>query len=164
MLPIAKLHESAFDRLFLGKSELQVREWAETFLEENFTHMLYTPAVDRLKKAQDDGHTVMILSSSADFLIEPIAKRLGVPHWRATQYAVDKDRHFCRIAHMMLGEGKAEVVREWQRRLECDKSQVTAYSDSLLDLPFLLAAGKVVAVNPDRRLRVLCARNHWEII
>ncbi len=46
-------------------------------------------------------------------------------------------------------------------RLGIDRQQVTAYSDSHLDLPLLLAAGTPVVVNPDRKLRKIAQLNTW---
>ena len=56
--------------------------------------------------------------------------------------------------------GLAGIAAEF----EVAPAHIVAYSDSILDLPFLLAAGRQVAVRPDRALRKLCAERIWEVI
>jgi HAD superfamily phosphoserine phosphatase-like hydrolase len=161
LLSVTKLHETAFRRLFQGRSEPLIQKWVNEFLDKYLALLLYDPAVQRLKEAQKQGHLTVILSSSPGFLVEPIAKRLGVPLWKATKYAVDKDRCFCHIAHLMLGANKAKVIAQLRKR---NKGKVTAYSDSHLDLPLLLAADYAIGVNPNRRLLAICQRNQWPVI
>ena len=162
-LPITQLHEKAFRRLFQGRSSLLVRQWAIDFLDENFENLLYSPAINKLKLAQA-GHLTVILSSTPDFLVEPIAKRLNVSCWDATQYAVDKDQTFCHITKLVLGSDKASILDEMARRHNVPKHEIYAYSDSHLDVPFLMAAGTAYGVNPNRKLRSICRKNNWSII
>lgn len=105
----------------------------------------------------------MILSSSPDLLVAPIAKRLGVNEWKATNYAVDEQHCFSHVAEVLQGEGKADYVTNLLKQYDLEKSALTAYSDSHLDLPFLQLAGKVVAVNPTKKLRKECLLNDWAI-
>lgn len=164
LLPLKNLHQSAFKRLFQGRSSLLVKQWAVDFLQENFESLLYIPAINQLKLAQERGHLTVILSSSPDFLVEPIAKRLNVSLWNATQYAVDKDQKFCQIKKLILGSDKAIILDQLSQQYEIPKQEIHAYSDSHLDLPFLMAAGKAFGVNPNRKLRSICRQNNWSII
>jgi phosphoserine phosphatase len=43
-------------------------------------------------------------------------------------------------------------------------SRATAYSDSISELPLLTAAGRPVAVNPDRRLRREARLQAWPVL
>ncbi len=164
LLPIVKLHQSAFGKLFQGLPSSLVKQWALDFVDENFESLLYMPAVEKLKLAQDAGHMTGILSSTPDFLVEPIAKRLNVSFWDATSYAVDKDSRFCHIAKLMLGSDKATILEKLGNQYSIPKHAIYAYSDSDLDLPFLFAAGTACGVNPNRKLRSICRKNDWLII
>jgi phosphoserine phosphatase len=64
----------------------------------------------------------------------------------------------------MQGEEKASCVKEVAERLCIAKEKITAYSDSFLDLPLLLAAGRPIAVNPDRKLRRFSEEQKWPIL
>lgn len=164
LLPLSKLHEVGFKYLFKGKSEEVLKKWLDDFLSEDFEAHLYKPALEKLQAAQRENHLTVILSNSPNFVVSAIAKKLGVTHWRSTQYALDKERRFCHILHVMQGEDKARSIEELCRQNGLKTSAVTAYSDSHLDLPFMMIAGTAVGVNPDRKLRAICKKNHWPII
>jgi phosphoserine phosphatase len=164
LLSIVKLHESAFKRLFQGRSLPLIKQWTEEFLSAYFEILLYPPAIEKLKLAQRAGHMTAILSSGPDFLVEPIAKRLNATFWAATQYAVDKDQKFCHIERLMLGGDKASILNGLGDSYGVPKEGIHAYSDSHLDLPFLMAAGTAYGVNPNRKLRLICRKNGWPII
>lgn len=163
-LPIEALHGAAFQRLFKGLSADAVQQWAEDFVADNLDPLIYPPAVDALKQAQQAGHLTVIISSSPRFLVAPIAKRLRADMWEATDYAVDKDRRFCHISKIILGKDKALHMMQLAAHYRIPKQRTIAYSDSHLDLPFMLSAGTAVGVNPNRQLRKACRRNHWPII
>lgn len=163
-LSITEVHQRAFERLFCGKFLSQVESWVSSFLDKHLEDLIYAPAFKALNDAQQAGHITAIISSSPSFLVEPIAKRFGLTFCKATQYAIDKDNRFCQIASLMLGEDKARFLIEFMNQHGICKKHVIAFSDSFLDLPFLLAAGVAVAVNPDRKLRLFCLKNNWPII
>lgn len=164
MISIKELHHKAFQRLFYGKSLLLVNSWVSNFLDTHLKDLIYPPAIAALHEAKQAGHITAIISSSPSFLVRPISTRLGLTFCQATEYGVDKDNRFCEIAALMLGEDKALFLEKFMSQHSISKKQVTAYSDSILDLPFLLAAGAAVAVNPDRKLRLFCQKHHWPII
>lgn len=163
-LSIEDVHRCAFDRLFLGMNANKIRQLAQQFVTLSLENLLYFPALERLKKAQLAGEKTVVLSSSPDFLVEPISKQLGVTTCLATQYAVDKDGCFCHISDIVQGHQKAAFVAQMRRETGCEVKDVTAYSDSHHDLEFLKSAGVAVGVNADRKLRAFCKANGWMMI
>jgi HAD superfamily phosphoserine phosphatase-like hydrolase len=164
LLSMQNLHHFVFKALFLGKSSHLINSFVSKYLDQHFETSLYVPAWERFVKAKKRGDYVIILSSSPHFLVEAIARRLGVDAWDATHYQVDKDEKFCRISRQMQGEDKAKYLHKLSKEFKIPTTEITAYTDSHLDLPFLKAAGKAIGVNPDRVLRKICQRNQWEII
>lgn len=162
-LTIAGLHQSAFNRLFLGRNAELISGQAETFLDEFFDRLIYLPAFKKLQEAKQAGHVTIILSSSPSFLVEPIAKRFKVDRWDATHYSVDKNSCFSDISQLMLGEDKAQYI-EQLLQLGASRKNITAYSDSHVDLPFLQAAGNAIGVNPNSKLKAICKEKCWTII
>lgn len=163
-MPVGKLHHKSFEKLFAGRLCRQIKQYAEAFLDEYLEKLIYAPALARLRYAQNNDHVTAIFSSSPDFLVESIAKRLGVQHWQATRYAVDATGYFDMVANVFEGEDKATALHALVRDLGVGPEATTVYSDSVLDLPFLKAAGKAVAVNPDKGLRAVCQQQGWEVI
>lgn len=160
----AKLHERVFARFLKGLSLERLKRHVEPFLNRNLRSILYAPVFRRLRLAQHLGHYTLLLSSSPSFLVEKIASFLSVSHWEATHYAVDKDQKLCHISSIMQGEEKAAYVRRVARDLGVQAAEITAYSDSTWDLPLLLEAGTVIAVQPDRKLLTVAKEHKWEIL
>jgi phosphoserine phosphatase len=61
-------------------------------------------------------------------------------------------------------EGKATFLQALSTKMGIPIDEITAYSDSFLDLPFLKEAGHAVGVNPDNKLRAMCNQYQWDII
>lgn len=159
-----KLHEATFNQFFCGLSASTVDFHASQFLSKKLNELIYRPAFSMLQDAKEKGYYTAILSSSPDFLVEKIASILGVDTWDSTIYQKNKLNHFSHIAKLMEGKQKAQILLQLIQDLHISKEDVTAYTDSYLDLPFLQAAGHPIGVNPDRRLKALCRRSQWPMI
>ena len=163
-LSLTDLHYAIFERLLKGNPIELLQDHVDAFIQEYLAEEYYFPALSRLRLAQHLGHYTAILSNSPSFLVEKVAKVLQVDAWKATEYSVDKDRKLCHISALMRGEEKARSALEIAEKLRIPKEAMTAYSDSSSDVPFLTAAGKAVAVNPDRQLLKLAKQSGWEVI
>ncbi len=163
-LSLERLHTSIFRVLLRGKSltllEEHVDDFAACYLEKAVNASTFL----RLRLAQHLGDYTVILSNSPGFLVGAFARSLGVDEWRATQYGVDEKKNLSQIDQILQGQDKADYVNKALSRLEIAKKDVTAYSDSYLDLPFLLSAGNPVVVSPDRKLRKYSCLNQWTVI
>jgi phosphoserine phosphatase len=162
-LSINSLHQTAFQKIFRRVSIHALSKEVEHFLDKHFDSLCYIPALNRLLSALED-HSVILLSSSPDFLVGPIANRFGIAHWKGTEYLVDKQQKLCHIACLMDGEMKAKELISYAAQNGIFKKDITVYTDSILDLPCIEAAGNVIGVNPDRKLKRLCLKHPWEII
>jgi HAD superfamily hydrolase (TIGR01490 family) len=163
-MSLSDLHNKIFKHLLRGKSLEKLEENVGPFLQGYLFSQIYPPVLAELRLAQHLGYYTLILSNSPSFLVERIAQLLGVNEWRATQYAVDKEKNLCHISSIMQGEEKASCVQEIAAKLSIDKEKITAYSDSFLDLPLLMTAGTPIAVNPDRKLRRFSEQHQWFIL
>jgi phosphoserine phosphatase len=160
----SELHNQVFKRFLKGRTIESLEKEVDAFIEKYLEKNLYAPVLCKLKLAQHLGHFTMILSNSPSFLVKKIAKALGVNDWKGTEYAVDKEQRLCHIASIMQGEEKAACVLKIAEKLGVSSSEITAYSDSIWDLPLLLASGTAVAVSPDRKLRTYSLKHQWTII
>jgi HAD superfamily hydrolase (TIGR01490 family) len=160
----SELHIQIFKRLLKGLSPELLQRYVEKFVEEWVGSILYMPALSQLRFAQQMGDYTAIFSNSPDFLVGAIAKYLHVDEWKATSYILDDKHRFSAISYVVDGEKKRELLQQMQEHLKTESSQITAYSDSHLDLPFLLAAGHQVAVNPNLKLKQYALSHNWPII
>lgn len=163
-LTLEQLHRKVFKKLLRGIDIKTLSSHVSSFLEQEMENLLYFPALERLRLAQHEGHFTMILSNSPSFLVGEIASRLQVDDWKASEYSIDKDQRLCHISHILHGKDKAFWVRKMSSLLGTSEGEVTAYSDSHLDLPFLESAGVPIVVNPDSRLKKISKEKNWEEI
>jgi len=163
-MSLADLHESVFERLLLGKPLEMLEKYVDKFVHEYLEEALYMPAVMRLRRAQQLGHYTMILSNAPSFLVKRFAKVLGVNSYHATEYATDENNCFQKIKSILEGKDKAKLLKAMAKKMDIFLEQITTYSDSVLDLEFLEAAGNPIAVNPDKKLRAISLKNDWRII
>jgi phosphoserine phosphatase len=91
-----------------------------------------------------------------------------LPHLIATECELDTDGRFTgRIAGVLnMREGKVTRLNEWLavQRIDLRDCDSTFYSDSINDLPLLLAVRKPIAVNPDLRLAAEAAERGWPVL
>lgn len=158
----AELHAHVFDRFLKGRALESLEIHVDAFIEHFLNASLYLPAIQKLKLAQQLDHYTLILSNSPSFLVKKIAEALGVSHWKATEYAIDKEQKLCHISSIMQGEEKASYVLDVVEKLGMTRGDITAYSDSIWDLPLLLIAGTAVVVHPDRKLRAYSQERKWK--
>lgn len=163
-MSIYELHTKTFDSLFKGSSLIDIRHYVNQFLTDFLDAMLYFPVVQRLKQAQAQRDHVLILSSAPDFLVEGIATRLQVDHWKATIYQADENGKLIAISQVMEGEDKAKYLKNLAAQMQISSSEITVYSDSYLDLPILKMAGEAIAVRPDSHLKKICLQKGWKIL
>jgi HAD superfamily hydrolase (TIGR01490 family) len=163
-MPPEALHRRVFERFLKGRDLESLERHVDGFIRHYLPKALYFPALAQLRLAQHLGHFTMILSNSPSFLVKKMAAALDVSHWKATEYVVDKERKLCHISSIMQGEEKASYVLKIAKKLGIDRMSITAYSDSIWDLPLLLAAGTAIAVHPDRKLRAYSRKLSWDTL
>ena len=163
-MTLEDLHHSVFEKVVKGRPLEVLEKYVDRFVEEFLDNSLYVPAFARLKRAQQLGHYTMILSNAPSFIVKRFAKALGVNEYHATEYAVDEEKRFAKVKRILLGKDKANLIKKLADRLGIILDQITAYSDSFLDLEFLESAGNPIAVNPDKKLRAISVKKQWRII
>lgn len=150
--------------MLIGISLDALEKHVALFIEEFLPQFLNVSAIAELRRCQHLGYYTAIFSNSPDFIVKPIAEYLNVDNWKATSYAVDKHRKLQGISNILTGEQKAQYLKQLKDNLHVDSQNVIAYSDSYADLPFLLASGQPVAVNPDKKLKAYAESHQWSII
>jgi HAD superfamily hydrolase (TIGR01490 family) len=116
------------------------------------------------------GDLLVLTTASSRFLAQPSADALGFEHLIATELAQHADGRFTGHTTGVLNmqAGKLQRLQQWLAErghdAEAALAQATFYSDSINDLPLLLAAGAPVAVDPDLRLAAEAATRRWPVL
>ncbi len=149
-----------------GIPERDLRERTASFYDL-YVRTLYRPGARRaIEEHRQAGDVLVLLTSSSQYLAEHVARELKLDALICNRFEVDdKGLHTGRtVGALCFGAGKLQHAIEFARGKGARLEDSVFYTDSYADLPVLEAVGRPVAVNPDRRLRRLAARRHWELL
>jgi HAD superfamily hydrolase (TIGR01490 family) len=138
-----------------------VAGWLENELPGAFNHA----ALTRLRRHQQAGDIVALVSGAPDFVVSELARRLGIEHFVGTRAAVSNGV-FTSVPPTLhpFGEAKVDIVAGLAQRLGVPLAHVTAYGDAIDDLPLLRTVGTPVVVAPDPKLRAAARAAGWELL
>ncbi|MGI9556871.1 MAG: HAD family hydrolase, partial [Solirubrobacterales bacterium] len=127
---------------------------------------LYPEMVEEVRMHQDAGRPTFIISAAADGLVAILARILGMDGGRGTRYCVDEEGKLTGELDgpLMYGDGKLAALDELAAEHGVDLGASWAYSDSVSDLPMLMAVGNAVAVNPDDELAAVAQEHGWQVM
>lgn len=148
-------------------------EWSPVraaFMQEVIRPRIPEAARQLVAQHRDRGDLLVLTSATSRFLVESTAAELGFEHVIATELALDADGRFVGRTRGILNmrEGKVTRLISWllERGEAPDAALAGAffYSDSINDLPLLLAVGRPVAVDPDPRLAGEAQARRWSVL
>lgn len=151
---------------------LQANELAKLHQEFTKKYILphITPMAQKLvHQHRTAGDTLLVISSTNEYIITPICHLFGIENIIGTQLETDSQGHFTGniVGTPSLREGKITRLHEWltQRGETLDDYDKTYfYSDSKNDLPLLEQVDEPIAVNPDDVLLAIAQTRHWKIL
>jgi HAD superfamily hydrolase (TIGR01490 family) len=155
---------SFMSELVSGWPVATVNEIVADTLHNIVDPMVYDEAVSLIEEHHLAGRDVIIVSTSGTEVVEPIGEMLGADHVVATRLAVADGKYTGEIDYYAYAENKASAVRELAEERGYDLDHCYAYSDSITDAPMLKAVGHAYAVNPDKDLRKLAAKEGWPVL
>ena len=135
-----------------------VGEWQPLrcqFLDEEIIPRIPQTARDLVRKHQDEDDLVAITTATNRFITELTARFLYVKHLIATEVETVNGTFSGRTeGQVNMREGKVVRLHAWLAARGATRSdfEITAYGDSINDLPILLAADLPIVVNPDEQL------------
>lgn len=138
-----------------------LRSLAVDFSEKLGKKDFYLPALEKFYKALEDPRgEVMIFSSSPDFIVGPIAEKLGACKWYASCFQMGADRQTLEN-QCLTGDNKAKILGHLKGTLQ---SRSHTFSDHIIDLPFLLLGEEKTVIRPKGRLKKMAKKYYWNII
>ena len=143
----------------------QLHFWREQFLAEKLDEMWLPKAAELVEKHRQQGHTLMIITATNDFVTAPLADRLGIDHLIATMAERRKERFTGDIdGTPSYREGKVSRLQAWLDDHGETLDGSYFYSDSHNDLPLLQQVDNPVAVDPDATLEREARERGWPVI
>jgi len=150
------------------KGQVQSLAARARFMAEVIEPAIRTSAVQLVERHRQQGHRLVMVSATNEFVTAPIAERLGMDALIATELERDAQGWFTGsvLGTPSLREGKVTRVQAWlaQQGLDWTDVETTFYSDSMNDLPLLAKVTQPVVTNPDARLKAEALTRGWPIL
>lgn len=154
----------AFAYSFLkGQKPTEIQDTTDNFYQNDLRLRLYPLAIKEVRKHQEMGRDILLLSNAGNPLVEKIASELGVGAFICTQLELKNGVYTGKIeGNSVYGENK---VRKLERFL-ADKryGEIHGYADHFSDIDLLEFVDVAYAVNPDRKLRRIAESKGWRIL
>jgi HAD superfamily hydrolase (TIGR01490 family) len=150
-------------------SRQQIDDWHLSFMREVIEPVILPAARNLVKKHQDAGDLVAIVTATNRFVTAPIAKALEVEHLIAAEPEFKDDGSLSGklLGVPTSGAGKITHTKAWlaARGLSLqDFPRSYFYSDSQNDIPLLSIVTDPIATNPNALLTAHAQAHGWPII
>lgn len=156
---IEALYQRTFRLLFQGCQKNFFLSAIDDFVQQFPDAFFNQDVVRHVRYAQEQGYRVIVLSASPDFIVKPLIGRLNITEFFASSFLFNDQDIFTGYT-CISGLEKSHIVRN----LKEENYYVKAFSDSIEDLPFLIAADHQAVVKPKMQLKKLAKKYSWQII
>ncbi len=164
-MPPISLNSLRRKKLYLmGHDVALIEQFANEYVELFVIPRVSTRALSRLARHQDAGHIVAFVSGSPEFLVKPLAAKLGVSLVFGARLEAETGLFTGNIfAPLPYGIGKGRYVERVAAHYHLDLSRSYAYGDSPGDFHALQLVGHPFVVNPIRGMARIARRQGWPI-
>ena len=159
----ASLFEGEFPAI-RGLARDELESLAREVFERRTSRALRPSLLALIESMKAAGGRVVLATSSLDFIVAPLAERIGADEVLASSLEYSGGRCTGKIAKALFGPAKLDGARECAAARGAPLAACSFYSDSIHDLPLLLEVGEPVAVYPDGRLRRVALSRGWKIL
>lgn len=150
----------------LAETELnELYRLRKKFVDQRIKRLILPKARDLLEQHRRQGNHLLIITSTNQFVAQPIAKELGVNTLIATE---PEFTNGCYTGELhgtpCFKEGKVTRLFAWLKETNNDLANSWFYSDSHNDIPLLEIVTHPVAVDADSRLSEHARMKGWPLI
>ncbi len=153
-----------FYKNYRGMEAAKVKGLATDMFENYLRQKIFPEAISQIEEHKEQGHHVVLLTGSLDFIVQPIAEFFEVDSILAAKLVEVGGKFTGELTtEPLIGEQKAIALKKFAEQAGISLDVCYSYSDSRSDLPMLEAVGNPVAVNPSKALRKQALETDWEI-
>lgn len=135
----------------------------QDFMLEKIQPMMQEKAANLLKYHKDQGHFLLMITATNQFVTGPIGDALGMDHIIAPIPEVIDGRYTGKIVGVpSFQEGKVTRLNDWLAETGHSMEGSYFYSDSRNDLPLLELVTHPIAVDADETLTKIAADRGWK--
>ena len=164
-MPPVSLHALRMRKLYLaGKRVSIIEPLAEAFVRDTIRRDLSAKGLTALRRHQDAGHKLVLITGAMEFLAVPLANYLQVECVLAGR---PEHQDGIYTGHLLppypYGEGKRILVESFAKTNGLDLGKSFAYGDSPGDVEALRLVGFPLVVNPIRGMARIAKRHGWRV-
>jgi HAD superfamily phosphoserine phosphatase-like hydrolase len=143
-----------------GSSELKIMDAASRFFDDFFVGQIFPEMRELVRRLQESGCEVWVVSSSNEWVIRAGMRQFGVPESRilATKPELDNGIITNRLIRVPTGAGKPKALCEAVKK-EID----AAFGNSRWDTEMLAMSKHAFAINPNPDLESAARQRGWRI-
>lgn len=150
--------------LLTGENGVAILGQLDHLFTSRLSACLNTEALEEIKKQQQAGRTIIVISSTLDCIVARYCRLLGITRWYATALEMCNDTFTGHApGTIYYGRSKKELVEALAASEKIDLKASYAYGDSVQDGDMLSTVGHAIAVNPSRKMAAMAAKQGWEI-
>ena len=155
---------AVFYRNYRGLEVTEMKALSTEMFETYIRPKIFSEAVSQIQEHKEQGTAVVLVTGSLDFVVQPIADYLAADAVLAPQLR-EQDGQFTGelTTAPLIGEAKAEAMRNYAAQHDISLEESYAYGDSQSDLPMLECVGNPIVVNPGKALREKALKSGWEL-
>ena len=153
-----------FYRNYRGLEVAEMKMLSTEMFEAYIRPKIFSEAMSQIQEHKEQGTAIVLVTGSLDFVVQPIADYLAVDAVLAPQLR-EQDGQFTGelTTAPLIGEAKAEAMRNYADQHEVSLEESYAYGDSQSDLPMLECVGNPIVVNPGKSFRQKALKSGWEM-
>jgi HAD superfamily hydrolase (TIGR01490 family) len=146
----------------VGRTAEEVAHVVEPFVEDVIEPLIYSDAMRHIAGHRKAGDRILVISASAEFLVQAIAARLGIENVLAIRLEEQHGFYSGSTRDVLTyREGKVTRLQEWAAQHSESLDGAHFYSDSINDLPLLEQVAHPHVVNPDPLLCEQAETRGW---
>lgn len=150
-------------RVYLvGQPYEKMRTLARQCFESDIKPRLSRAGLEAVREHKAQGHTVVLLSGSLDFLLAPLKEYVGADHLIAAHMEVKDGKLTGKIVgDFPYGSYKAVLIKHFAEEHGLNFSQSYAYADHHTDHEVLRLFGNPVVINAKPKMQEIATREGW---
>jgi len=141
-----------------------LKQWRAEFVEAKIKPIMTDKGIATLEKHRTAGDHLIIITSTNNFITQPIAELYNVHQLIATQPQMVDGKYTGELDVPCFAHHKIDRLNEWLDSCGLNLQGSYGYSDSHNDIPLLDAVNHAYAVDPDDKLRDYAKDKHWNIV
>ena len=153
-------------RLYRNRRLKEFTDGSDTFYREILKPRLAPNILAKVIKHRDQGHSLVLISGSIRYILEPVALDLGFEHLLCTDLEENADGFLTGKPRgpLCLDTTKRHLATELAGRTGIDLKRSYAYGNHQADLPLLESVGYPHAVEPTGPLRKIAVKRKWPVL